>query len=130
MIILVFAMFFEILTAPPNKTLCIFEGERINPYIRILKAITDIESSNGVILLNKKENAVGWFGIRPIRLNDYNIKTGKHITLKQCYDYEIGKMICMYYISQVDYRDIKGVAVAWNGKSKENKYYQKLKNKL
>jgi hypothetical protein len=83
-----------------------------------------------VNLYNAKEQAVGWFGIRPIRLEDYNKRTGQNITHAQCYDYETGKMIFLFYASQVDYRDIKGICIAWNGASKENKYYAKIKSVL
>jgi hypothetical protein len=104
----------------------ICQPEEINPYEAIIHAVTTIESSNGVNLYNAKEQAVGYFGIRPIRLEDYNKRTGQNITHAQCYDYETGKRIFLFYVSQVDYRDIKGICIAWNGKSKENRYYAKI----
>lgn len=129
-IILFLCLTSAILTAPPNNSIVIFASERVNPYNAILKACYQIESSSGRDTLNVAENAVGGFGIRPIRLLDYNQRTGKHITLNDCYNYETSKMIFLYYVSQCDYRDIKGMAVAWNGVSKENKYYAKIKKLL
>lgn len=129
-LILILSLFTALLKAPEFKTVAILVPEVVNPYTPIVSAVTFIESSNGNILLNEKEMAVGWFGIRPIRLKDYNDRTGKAITLDQCYDYETGKMIFLYYASQIDYRDIKAISICWNGRSKENKYYAKLKARL
>jgi hypothetical protein len=116
--------------APEWKTLTIIRAESINPYETIVKAVTTVESRNGKYLFNEKENAVGWFGIRPIRLNDYNKRTGKNISHTACYNYEVGRMIFLYYASQFDYRDTKSICVGWNGKSKKNLYYKKIRKEL
>lgn len=113
--------------APAEKCLYLEQGQPINPYLPILRAVTTVESANGRFLFNEKENAVGWFGIRPVRLNDYNQKTGQNITLDQCYDFETGKTIFLWYVSQIDYRDIKAICRNWNGASKRNLYFQKVK---
>lgn len=126
-LITILLMFCLKLSAPPNQSLIIFEGESVKPYNAILKACYQIESSNGRDTLNVVENAVGGFGIRPIRLKDYNQRTGKNITLNECYNFEVSKMIFLYYVSQCDYRDIKGMSIAWNGVSKHNHYYSKIK---
>jgi len=126
-IITLFLALFQAICAPPLREAVICQPEEINPYEAITHAVTTIESSNGVNLCNAKEQAVGYFGIRPIRLEDYNKRTGQNITHAQCYDYEIGKRIFLYYASQVDYRDIKGICIAWNGKSIYNKYFAKIK---
>lgn len=118
------------LSAPPDKRLVIFEGEAIRPYEAITRAVVNVESANGKYLFNAKENAVGFFGIRPIRLQDYNERTGKSITLDQCYSYEVGEMIFFWYASQIDYRDIKAICISWNGVSKRNLYYKKILNVL
>jgi len=86
-------MLFSSLPAPGFPRLFIAVGEPVNPYSRIIKAVIAVESSNGTNLFNAKENAAGWFGIRPVRLKDYNEKTGKNITHAECFDYEVGKMI-------------------------------------
>jgi hypothetical protein len=125
-IITLFLALFASLTAPPLRETVICHPKEINPYEAIIHAVTTVESSNGVNLYNAKELAVGYFGIRPIRLEDYNKRTGQNVTHAQCYDYEIGKRIFLFYASQVDYRDIKGICIAWNGVSKKNKYYAKI----
>jgi hypothetical protein len=125
--IILFLALFEVISAPPLREVVICQPEQINPYSDIIRAVTTIESANGKYLYNAKENAIGWFGIRPIRLEDYNRRTGQNITHAQCYDYETGKRIFLYYASKIDYRDIKSICIAWNGKSKHNKYYAKIK---
>ena len=116
--------------APVNRMLYLERPEEINPYEAIIRAVTTVESGNGKFLLNETEMAVGWFGIRPVRLNDFNKKTGSHITLDECYGYETGRIIFLWYASQIDYRDIKAIAINWNGISKENKYYAKIQKVL
>jgi hypothetical protein len=118
------------LKAPSYPAIVIPAGEVINGYERIIRAVTTVESANGKYLLNEKEMAVGWFGIRPIRLLDYNQRTGKHITHEQCYEYETGRMIFLYYASQIHPSDIKAICINWNGVSKKNLYYQKIKSIL
>lgn len=127
---IMFLALFSQLTAPPAQSIVILQTEPVNPYEAITRAVTTIESGNGRYLLNEKEMAVGWFGIRPVRLNDYNVKTHSNITLNECYEYETGRMIFLWYVSQIDYRDIKAISICWNGRSKENKYYAKLKARL
>jgi len=129
-IILTLMLFTSDLIAPPYETIPILRGMVVNPYNRIIKAINWVESKDGLFMYNAKEQAVGEFGIRPIRLNDYNRRTGKHIILDQCYDYETSKMIFLYYASQFQPDDIKGICVNWNGKSKRNLYYAKILKQL
>lgn len=117
------------LSAPPSLTFEIIVGEAINPFLPIVDAIHAIESSCGVQLYNAREGATGDFGIRQVRLDDYNNRTGKTISLRDL-NYETSKTILLYYITQEDYRDIKAIARNWNGKSKKNLYYKKLKKKL
>jgi hypothetical protein len=115
--------------APANHSLTVLRTEPINPFERILKAISDVESNNGTNLFNSKENAVGYFGIRPIRLLDYNLRTGKNITLDQCYDYETGKMIFLFFACKFNPNDYECIAKDWN-KSRTDKYWNKVKAKL
>ena len=125
-----FLLLTKSLFAPEYITLVIFEATPVNPYEPIIKAVVQIESANGKYLFNAKENAVGHFGIRPIRLDDYNKRTGQNIKLSDCYDYATGRRIFLHYASQIDYRDIKGICISWNGKSKENRYYNKIRAEM
>ena len=118
------------LFAPKYGAIPILSREPINPYEKIIKAVTIVESAEGKYLYNPAEEAIGWFQIRPIRVEDYNERTGESITHEECYDYEVGRKIFLYYISQIDYRDIKAIAINWNGISERNLYYKKLKATL
>jgi hypothetical protein len=112
--------------APPNQTLIIFESEPIRPFEAILRACIEVESSGDRFAYNSIERATGILQITPVRLLDFNIQSGKHYTQKDCFDIEVSKEIFFWYVSKCDYRDIKSMAVAWNGISKENKYYAKI----
>jgi hypothetical protein len=129
-IIILFCFLSLKLSAPPDAKFYVAKSEVIAPYEAIIRAVTTVESANGKYLFNAKENAVGWFGIRPIRLRDYNKQTGKSYTLADCYDYEIAKSIFLFYATQFNPDDIKGICVSWNGKSLYNRYYQKIKKVL
>lgn len=131
MIIMILLLsFFANLAAPPNNSIVIFEAKAVNPYNAILKACIQIESSGNRFAYNSKELAVGILQITPVRLLDFNRNTGKHYTQNDCYSIEVSKEIFFHYISKCDYRDIKSMAVAWNGVSVRNKYYAKVKKLL
>jgi len=115
--------------APATNTAVLVGNRAINPYEPVLRAISAVESKNGTYLFNSKENAVGWFGIRPIRLKDYNQRSGESITLDQCYDYETGRKIFMFFASKFNPDDYEGIAKDWN-KSKTDKYWNLVKAHL
>jgi hypothetical protein len=117
-----------VMYAPEYKSLYIIEGNVINYYDRIIKAVVAVESSGGKILYNKAENAVGAFQIRPIRLRDYNERTGSKYQMKDLYRYEISKKIFLYYAKK-DGTSYESIAKNWN-KSRTNKYWNQVKKKL
>jgi hypothetical protein len=114
------------LSAPPSGVIAIIDSEPIRPYEAILRACIEVESSGDRFAYNSIERATGILQITPVRLLDFNIQSGKHYTQKDCFDIEVSKEIFFWYVSKCDYRDIKSMAVAWNGISKENKYYAKI----
>ena len=118
--------------APSAKSLWIERIEPIRPYERMLKAIAKIESQNGNknYLFDPSDSSCGDFHIRPIRLRDYNQRTGNRFKMADVYNYDIAKRIVLYYISQCDYRDVKAMSIAHNGVSKRNLYYQKIQKTL
>lgn len=127
---LIFTAFFSQLAAPPAQSLVIIMPEPINPYETIWTAVCKIESGFNPMAYNPAEHAFGISQIRDIRLNDYNTRAGKKVPLIALFDVKTSKTIFMYYISQIDYRDIKAMAICWNGVSKRNLYYGKLKAAL
>lgn len=123
-------LFCTLVLAPEYRCLSLPKIEPINPYESIIDAVVTVESKGDNMAYNDKEGAVGAFQVRLVRLQDYNRRTGKNLCLQECYDYETGRMIFMYYASQYDYRDVKAICRSWNGRSVKNKYYYKVKKLL
>jgi|ERR1035437_478705 hypothetical protein len=126
-ILIIILLFLSIRAFCPNiKVICLAKEHPVNVHERLINAIVMIESNGNNNAYNPIENACGAFQIRPIRLKDYNKRTGNNLKISDCFDYEISKKVFLYYANQYDYRDIKGVCRNWNGKSKGNKYYNKI----
>jgi hypothetical protein len=64
---------------------------------------------------NINEEAVGGLQIRPIRLLDYNQRTGKNYKMKDCYDFRISKEIFLYFAKLSGTNDYESIARSWNG---------------
>ena len=68
-----------------------------------------------------------YFQVRPIRLKDYNQRTGKSYTMKDMYDYDKALEVFMYYCTE----DIEQTAKNWNGSGKKTiDYWLKVKKEL
>jgi hypothetical protein len=103
----------------------------ICPLKRLSGVVAWVESKNNPNALNRLENAVGLYQIRPIRLKDYNQRTQSHYKLKDCYDPKINKMIWEFYASGFYPTDYEGICKGWNGKGKSNQiYWNKVKKRL
>jgi hypothetical protein len=124
--LVILLMLSQILPAPGLKVFPVSGGEVINPYTCITDAVAAVESGGGINIFNEKENAVGWFGIREIRVKDYNTQTGKNITLEQCYDYQVSKTIFLYYACRFRPDQAREIARDWN-KSKTEIYWNRVK---
>lgn len=131
-LILIFILWFSQLTAPPNESAVIIEQPAIKPYESFLRAIIQVESQGDVNAYNPDEDARGLLQIRPIMLNEINRIVGfDKYTLQDCFDST--KSIEMFWIVQgyhnpgVNY--YRGARV-WNGKSKNDRYWKKVKKQL
>src|SRR5450759_4601541 len=82
--------------APDFKVVFIEVSEPVNAYDRLIKAVVQVESMGDTLAFNVIEEAIGAFQIRPIRLKDYNKRTGKNYKSKDCYNFEISKEIFLY----------------------------------
>ena len=103
------------LLAPIPTLLPIFREEPIKPFEAISRAVFITETSGDTLAYNSKELATGPFQVRPIRLKDYIKRTGKQITLKDCYDYETSKSIFMYYAAKFGpYETEKAIRAPWS----------------
>jgi len=83
---------FAIRTAIPDDKVAIISGsepldlfDRLL-YDKIIQAVVRVESRGNTLAYNLEEEATGAFQIRPIRLLDYNRKTGKNYKLEDCYN--------------------------------------------
>lgn len=126
--VLFLAMLFSVLTAPPDRRLVVVKDEGISFYEPLIKAVTFVESVDGKYLYNPKENAVGWFQIRQVRVDDYNKLTGLKYALNDFYDYDLSREMFLYYAKGKSYEK---AAKSWNGSGKKTiAYWKKVKARL
>lgn len=116
---IILALCFLLLTtkviAPDIKTLAIEESQPIEIiYERLMMAILEVESSGDTLAYNAIEDAYGPFQIRPIRLNDYNKRTGKKYRMNDCYTLKVSREVFLYYAKMIG-PDYETVAKRWNG---------------
>jgi hypothetical protein len=109
--------------APSRNALVIFEADPIEPYKSLIHAIGMVETKHDTLSYNPVEQATGYFQIRPIRLEDYNKRTGSHYKMKDLYTYSISEKIFLYYANQVGPYDPEKIARRWNGSGRKTIYY-------
>jgi len=118
----VLILFFLLLSvraaAPEIKFFYIVVPEPISPYKQLIDAVVQVESSGNNFAWNEIEEATGAFQIRPIRLLDYNQRTGSNYKMDDCYDYDISKKIFLYYAVRIGFSDFETIARKWNGSGK------------
>jgi len=118
-------------TAPEAKVAFVFVSEPVNSFDRLVKAIVKVESKGDNEAFNLAEQAVGAFQIRPIRILDYNQRTGKDYKIENCFNYEVSKEIFLYYAKSIGYPDYETIARRWNGSGKTTlDYWEKVKKHL
>ena len=103
-----------------------------------LNALAKVESSNNPKAINKKENALGIYQIRPAYFKDSNVK-GNH---EQVFDPVFARRVCEAYFKKYEKKafdngDFETLARCHNGgcgwrknKSATNGYWQKIKKNL
>jgi hypothetical protein len=118
-------------TAPDLKEIVILKSEPVNAYERLFLAVFQVECSGNLMAYNHLEEATGPLQIRPIRLLDYNLRTGNNYLLEDCYDFNISKKIFMYYALKTGYPNYELIAKNWNGSGKmTTDYWEKIKPNL
>ena len=88
------------LMAPSTELLTITRPDPIKPYTGLIHAIGMVETKGDTLAYNPVEQAVGVFQIRPVRLKDYNKRTGSRYIMKDLYNYKISEKIFLYYASK------------------------------
>jgi hypothetical protein len=103
------------LLAPVNHMISIEQKEGIKPFTKLIYAIGKEECSFDTLAYNREEKATGYFQIRPIRIDDYNKRTGSHYALNDMYDYHTAEKVFLYYASNIGPYNFEKIAKNWNG---------------
>lgn len=129
-LLIIFILFLTIRAAAPDvEVINIFSTEPVDLYDKLIRAIIKVESKGDTLACNLTEQAFGAFQIRPIRLQDYNQRTGKNYRLEDLYNFEISKEIFIYYAKKIGYPDYESIARNWNGSGKTTlEYWKKVKS--
>lgn len=117
--------------APSRNTLEIIDTSPTDPFRNLIHAIGMVETKYDTLAYNPVEEAVGYFQIRPIRLKDYNTRTGSHYKKNDLYNYNISEKIFLYYASEIGPYNFERIAKEWNGSGKKTiQYWKKVKKYL
>lgn len=131
LLILLLSMSVTRAPAPGLNVLYIVAAEPVDPFEVLVNAIVQVESLGDPLAYNPVEEAVGAFQIRPIRVLDYNQRTGKNIKIENCYSYEVSKEIFLYYARLTGYPDYETIARNWNGSGEmTTEYWKRVKSFL
>ena len=130
-----FAVFLLSLTvrvlAPSREAFIIGIPEPADPFRKLIYAIGMVETKCDTLAYNPVEEAVGFFQIRPVRLEDYNIRTGSNIKMNDLYDYEVSEKIFLYYASRIGPYNFERISRNWNGSGpKTYVYWNRVKKFL
>lgn len=116
--------------APSRTTLTISVPQPVEPYRKLINAIGNVETKFDTLAFNPDEMAVGFFQIRPIRLNDYNKRTGNNYTIKDLYNYRVSEEIFLFYADEIGPYNFEKIAKNWNGSGPKTLYYWEKVKKL
>lgn len=117
--------------APGLNVIYIVASEPVDPFEVLVNAIVQVESLGDPLAYNPVEEAVGAFQIRPIRVMDYNQRTGKNIKIENCYSYDVSKEIFLYYARLTGYPHYETIARNWNGSGVlTTEYWRRVKKYL
>ena len=129
-IIICFSVVSVNLFAPVSGGLVVEVTEPLNPFDKLIYAIGMVETKLDTLAYNPEEKATGFFQIRPIRLRDYNERTGSNYKLGDMYDYEKAEKVFLYYASQIGPYNFEKIAKNWNGSGRKTRIYWSKVRKL
>lgn len=110
-------------SSPSLEAVILLVPQPVEPYKQLIYAIGYVETMNDTLAYNPVEQAAGYFQIRPIRLEDYNRRTGSNYTMKDLFNYEISEKIFLYFADQIGPYDFEQIARKWNGSGHKTIYY-------
>lgn len=122
-ITLVLLSFSKQVSAPEWKSLIIFEQTPVEPYRKLTFAIGMVETEGDTLAFNPEEEAAGYFQIRPIRLIDYNKRTGNSYTKQDLFNFETSEKIFLYFADLIGPYNLEQIARRWNGSGHQTSYY-------
>lgn len=119
------------LLAPDLDGIAIIKTDPVKPFQKLIYAVGMVEGKCDTLAYNPEEDACGYFQIRPIRIKDYNDRTGSSYILKDMYDYKIAEKVFLYYASAIGPYNQEKIAKSWNGSGSMTKiYWKKVKHYL
>ena len=117
--------------APTNGSLVILTTPPDEPFKKLIYAIGMVETKFDTLSYNPVEEAVGYFQIRPIRVLDYNQRTGSNYSTKDMFDYNISEKVFLYYATAIGPYNFERIAKKWNGSGKITfEYWNQVKRFL
>jgi hypothetical protein len=109
--------------APANESVIVVRPLPVEPYKNLIHAIGMVETQLDTLAYNPLEKAVGYFQIRPIRLVDYNNRTGSMYSRNDLFNYKISEKIFLYYATEIGPYNFERIAKTWNGSGKSTLIY-------
>jgi hypothetical protein len=119
---LLLSVFFRA-SSPATDAITLFDPAPVNPYKQLIYAIGFVETMNDTLAYNPLEEATGIFQIRPIRLQDYNNRTGSKYKMNDLFNYEVSERIFLYFANQIGPYDMEQIARRWNGSGHMTTFY-------
>jgi len=117
--------------APASESLILIRPSPAEPFLNLIHAIGMVETQYDTLAYNPLEEAVGYFQIRPIRLMDFNIRTGSTYIMNDLFNYKISEKIFIYYASELGPYNLEKIARAWNGSGHSTiQYWEQVKRFL
>ena len=118
-------------SAPEWKSMTIIEMAPVEPYRKIAFAIGMVETKGDTLAYNQAEDATGYFQIRPIRLLDYNRRTGNNFTKQDLFNFETSERIFLYFADLIGPYNLEQIARKWNGSGHQTvNYWDRIKRFL
>lgn len=119
------------LFAPARTSVTIIGSRPVEPFRNLINAIGKVETGFDTMAYNPLEEATGFFQIRPIRLEDYNARTGSNYSMEDMYNYFISEKIFLYYASKIGPYDFETISRNWNGSGPMTiEYWQRVRANL
>lgn len=109
--------------APVWNSLIIALPVASEPYKHLEYVIGMVETVGDTLAYNPLEEAYGIFQIRPIRLNDYNLRTRSSHSRKDLFNYQISEKIFLFYAERIGPYKIEKIARSWNGSGHKTDVY-------